>query len=95
MIIAAAAFWTLMKSSPRERCPLPSLDRFEPTETNRDEFPSLKLPCRILVDDSQQPTSSDPTGRTMRPPGSSCLSKAGGGRSAATVTRILRSSMHM
>ncbi len=34
--------------------PHPSLDRFEPTEPNWDEFPSLELPCRALVDDSQQ-----------------------------------------
>lgn len=34
--------------------PHPSSDRFEPTEPNWDEFPSLELPCRILVDDSQQ-----------------------------------------
>jgi hypothetical protein len=34
--------------------PHPSLDRFEPAEPNRDEFPSLELPCRILVDDSQK-----------------------------------------
>lgn len=34
--------------------PHPSCDRFEPAELNRDEFPNLELPCRILVDDSQQ-----------------------------------------
>jgi hypothetical protein len=43
-----------MKSAPRVRRPHTSLDGFEPTEPNRNEFPSLELPCRILVDDSQQ-----------------------------------------
>src|SRR5438552_6533569 len=27
---------------------------FEPAEPNRDEFPHLELPCRILVDDGQK-----------------------------------------
>ena len=62
----------------RARCPHPSLARFELAEPNRDELPNLKLPRRILVDDSQHLYSSDPTGRTMRPPGLSCSSKAGG-----------------
>ncbi len=41
-----------------ERCGGPDFrtpsHRFEPAEPNRDEFPRLELPCRILVDDSQE-----------------------------------------
>lgn len=53
--------------------PHPSCDRFEPAELNRDEFQNLELPCRILVDDSQQLYFFRSHRQNQASPGLSCF----------------------